>query len=50
MLMMGFDFTLMTSILQTKSGNTYYFVYDQGYLSLENDYFMLVKKDIGNPT
>ena len=29
-----------------KTGNTYYFVYDQGYLALENDYYMLVKKDI----
>lgn len=42
----GFDFEFFTSILHTKTGNTYYFLYDQGYLLLENDYFMLVKKDI----
>ena len=42
----GFDFDYFTNILQTKTGNTYYFLYDQGYMALENDYFMLVKKDI----
>ncbi|HMI06188.1 MAG TPA: hypothetical protein VK528_01480 [Flavobacterium sp.] len=42
----GFDFDFFTNILQTKTGNTYYFVYDQGYLLLENDFYMLVKKDI----
>ena len=42
----GFDFDFFTNILNTKTGNTYYFIYDQGYLALENDYFMLVKKDI----
>lgn len=42
----GFDFDFFTNILQTKTGNTYYFLYDQGYRSLDNDYFMLVKKEI----
>lgn len=42
----GFDFDYFTNVLHTKSGNTYYFLYDQGYMQLENDYFMLVKKDI----
>ena len=42
----GFDFDFMTNVLHTKSGNTYYFVYDQGYMLLENDFYMLVKKDI----
>lgn len=41
----GFDFAYFTNILHTKTGNTYYFLYDQGYLPLENDGFMLVKKD-----
>lgn len=41
----GFDFNFFTNILQTKTGNTYYFVYDQGYMLLENDYYVLVKKD-----
>lgn len=42
----GFDFEFFTNILQTKTGNTYYFVYDQGYRILEDDYYMLVKKEI----
>ena len=42
----GFDFGFFTNILNTKTGNTYHFVYDQGYLALENDIFMLVKKEI----
>lgn len=42
----GYDFEFMTNILHTKSGNTYYFVYDQGYMVLDNDFYMLVKKDI----
>ena len=41
----GFDFEFFTSIYNTKTGNTYYFLYDQGYRVLEDDYFMLVKKD-----
>ncbi|QSB27444.1 hypothetical protein [Flavobacterium sp. CLA17] len=46
MLNKGFDFDFFTNILQTKTGDTYYFLYDQGYCSLDNDYFMLVKKEI----
>lgn len=46
MLSKGFDFEFFTNILETKTGNTYYFLYDQGYRSLENDYFMLVKKEL----
>ena len=42
----GFDFEFFTNILQTKTGNTYYFLYDQGYMALDNDFYMLVKKDI----
>jgi hypothetical protein len=37
---------VFTNILQTKTGNTYYFLYDQGYLLLDNDFYMLVKRDI----
>jgi predicted nucleic acid-binding Zn ribbon protein len=40
----GFDFEFFTNILQTKTGNTYFYVYDQGYIILENDYYLLVKK------
>jgi hypothetical protein len=41
----GFDFDFFTSIYRTKTGNTYHFLYDQGYLALENEWYMLVKKD-----
>lgn len=42
----GFDFEYFTNILKTKSGNTYYFVYEQGYMYLDPDYLMLVRKDL----
>jgi predicted nucleic acid-binding Zn ribbon protein len=42
----GFDFEFFTSIYKTKTGNTYYFLYDQGYRILEDEYYMLVKKEI----
>ncbi len=41
----NFDFSLFTSIYTTKTGNVYYYVYDQGYLELDNDYFLLIKKN-----
>ncbi len=41
----GFDFEFFTSILITKTGNTYHFIYDQGYRVLEDDFYMLVKRD-----
>lgn len=41
----NFDFNVFTSIYTTKTGNTYYYVYDQGYLLLENDYYLLIKRD-----
>lgn len=42
----GFDFQLFTSIYQTKTGNTYFYIYNQGYLALENDVFLLIKKEL----
>ena len=42
----GFDFEFFTNILHTKTGNTYYFLYDQGYMALENEFYVLVRKDI----
>jgi len=38
----GFIFGLITGFYTTKENKTYYFVYDQGYLPIENDYFVLV--------
>lgn len=40
----GFDFSYFTSIYTTKAGTVYYFVYDQGYLPIENDFYALVKR------
>ncbi len=40
----GFDFNYFTSIYTTKAGTVYYFCYDQGYLSLEGNYYALVKR------
>jgi predicted nucleic acid-binding Zn ribbon protein len=41
----GFNFNYFTSTYTTKAGATYYFVYDQGYLPLEDEFYALVKRD-----
>ena len=41
----GFDFNFFTSIYTTKKGAVYYFIYDQGYLSMDDDKFLIVKRD-----
>ena len=41
----GFDFDYITNLYTTKKGTTYYFVYDLGYLPLDNDYYMIVKRE-----
>jgi len=41
----GFDFNYFTSIYTTKTKSVYYFVYNQGYLRLENDYYLLIKRE-----
>ena len=41
----GFDFNYFTSIYTTKAGTVYYFVYDQGYLAIDNDFYALVKRE-----
>ncbi len=38
----GFIFGLITGFYTTRENKTYYFVYDQGYLPIENDYYVLV--------
>ncbi|HLW63496.1 MAG TPA: hypothetical protein VKY33_08875 [Flavobacterium sp.] len=45
MLENGFDYNLITSLYTTKTHNTYFFVYDQGYMPLEDDWFILVKRN-----
>ncbi len=41
----GFDFDFITNLYTTKKGTSYYFVYDLGYLPLENEYYMIVKRE-----
>lgn len=38
----GFIFGPITGIYTTRENRTYYFVYDQGYLPIDNDYYILV--------
>ncbi|MAY23930.1 MAG: hypothetical protein CMC74_14205 [Flavobacteriaceae bacterium] len=44
LLKQGFQFDYFTGTYTTKSGNTYFYLYDQGYLPLENDFYLLVKR------
>ncbi|MEM1257616.1 MAG: hypothetical protein AAGC45_02995 [Bacteroidota bacterium] len=41
----GFDFEYVTNLYTTKKGTTYYFVYNLGYLPLDNDHYMVVKRE-----
>jgi len=41
----GFDFEYFTNTYTTRKGTIYYFLYDLGYLPLENDFYMLVRKN-----
>lgn len=41
----GFNFDYITNIYTTKKKTIYYFVYDLGYLPLENDFYMIVKRE-----
>lgn len=41
----GFDFTYHTHTYTTRKGHHYTFCYEYGYLPLENDIIMLVKRD-----
>jgi predicted nucleic acid-binding Zn ribbon protein len=40
----GFNFHYFTNIYQTRKGSQYFFCYEQGYIKLENDQYMLVHK------
>lgn len=43
---LGFSFDYYTNIYTTKTGKTYYFCYDQGYLPLDADnYALVIKKE-----
>lgn len=41
----GFNFSYFTHNYETLKGSTYKFCYDYGYLALENDWYLLVKRE-----
>lgn len=42
--LLGFHFKYHTHLYTTKTGKSYYYCYDYGYLPLDNDWFLIVKK------
>lgn len=40
----NFDFNFFTQIYITKAHKTYFYVYDQGYLELDNEIYLLIKR------
>jgi hypothetical protein len=42
---LGFNFSYITHLYTTQKGSTYRFVYEYGYLPLDNDFYMLVARD-----
>jgi hypothetical protein len=40
----GFNFQYHTNITTTKTGKNYIFCYEYGYLPIENNYYLLVKR------
>ncbi|MET0391517.1 MAG: hypothetical protein ABW019_00195 [Chitinophagaceae bacterium] len=41
---LGFQFKYYTHVYTNHKGNTYHFCYEYGYLPLENDWFLVVKR------
>jgi predicted nucleic acid-binding Zn ribbon protein len=41
---LGFQFKYLTHTYTTKSGKTYFYCYDHGYLPLDNDWYLIVRK------
>ena len=44
LLALGFQFKYMTHVYITKTGKTYYYCYDYGYLPLENNWYLIVRR------
>jgi hypothetical protein len=44
LLQKGFQFRYITHLYTNKKGNTYFFCYDVGYLPLENEWYLVVKR------
>lgn len=41
---LGFFFKYFTHLYTTKTGKTYHYCYDHGYLPLDNDWYLIVRK------
>lgn len=41
----GFDFTYITHTYATKAGTIYFYCYEAGYLPIENNFYVVVKKN-----
>jgi hypothetical protein len=41
----GYNFEYFTNIYQTQTGKTYYFCYESGFLPLEHDEILLVRRE-----
>jgi hypothetical protein len=41
---LGFNFKYMTHTYVTKTGKTYLYCYEYGYLPLENDWYLIVRR------
>ncbi len=44
----GFQFKYHTHLYHTKTDKTYFYCYEYGYLPLENNWYLIVKKDEEN--
>jgi hypothetical protein len=44
----GFQFKYHTHLYSTKKGDTYFYCYEYGYLPLENNWFLIVKREAEN--
>ncbi len=44
LLRLGFQFKYLTHLYITKSGKTYFYCYDYGYLPLDNDWYLVVRR------
>lgn len=42
----GFNFSYYTNINYTKNNHSYYFCYEYGYLFLENEFILIVKRKL----
>lgn len=41
----GFSFDYITNVYTTQKGSSYYYCYEMGYLPLEGDFYLIVKKE-----